>query len=149
MLSVDTGITAKTQTLLHIKNTDTTRNCVISFIRFQAITNTASKPVVGEYFEFGFNRTVASGGTVTTPVNMNVGSGNTASVVCTGVDPTMAGTFAAIDRMYHKASGDEYTYNKHGSLILGLNDTFECRLVSAGTGEAKARITFMMIDKES
>lgn len=145
-ISVDTGITAKTQTLLHLKNTDTEKSCVISFIRMQAITNTASKPVVGEYFQIGLGETVASGGTTTTPVNMNTSSGNTASVTATGVDPTMAGTFTEIDRIYHKASGDEYTFNKQGSIILGLNDTFSVRFVSAGTGEAKCRITFMMID---
>ena len=146
VISVDTGITAKTQTLLHLINNDANRDVVVSFIRMQAITDTASKPVVGEYFEIGFGRTVSSGGTAATPVNVNQKSGNTASVTCTGIDPTMAGTFTAIDRIYNKASGDEYVFNKQGSIILGLNDTLEVRLVSAGAGEAKCRITFMMID---
>jgi len=144
VLSVDTGITAKTQTVMHIKNDDAARLLVVSFIRVQAITNTASKPVVGEYFEMGFGRTVGSGGTAATPVNMNASSGNTASVTVTGIDPTMAGTFTAIDRWYNEGNG-MLTYNKQGSLILGLNDTFEVRLLSAGTGEAFCRITFMMI----
>jgi len=143
-LSVDTGITAKTQTVMHLKNDDPARILVISFIRMQAVTNTASKPVVGEYFEVGLGRTVASGGTTTTPVNMNSSSGNTASVTATGIDPTMTGTFTAIDRWYNEGNG-ELVYNKQGSIILGLNDTFEVRLVSAGTGESKCRVTFMMI----
>ena len=142
--SIDTGITAKTQTLLHLKNNYPARLLVITFIRFQAITNTASKPVVGEYFETGFGRTISSGGTATTPVNMNSTSGNVASVTATGIDPTMTGTFTTVDRVYHKASGDEYVYNKQGSIILGLNDTFEVRFLSAGTGESKCRITFML-----
>lgn len=146
VISVDTGITAKTQTVLHMKNTDSTRNCVLTFIRMQAITNTASKPVVGEYFEMGVNRTVASGGTTTTPVNINVASGNTASVTCTGIDPSMTGTFAAIDRWYNEGN-DEHIHDKKGSVILGLNDTFEIRLLSAGTGEAYARVSFLMIDR--
>jgi len=144
VISVDTGITAKTQTILHIKNDDSTRLLIVSFIRMQAITNTASKPVVGEYFEMGFGRTVSSGGTAATPVNMNASSGNTASVTATGIDPTMAGTFTAIDRWYNEGNG-MIVYNKQGSLILGLNDTFEVRLLSAGTGEAYCRMTFMMI----
>lgn len=144
-LSIDTGITAKTQTLLHLKNTDATRLLVISFIRFQAITSTASKPVVGEYFELGFGRTVSSGGTTTIPVNLNKTSGNVASVTATGIDPTMAGSFVAFDRIYHKASGEEYVFNKQGSIILGLNNTVEVRFVAAGTGEAKCRITFFMM----
>lgn len=146
-ISVDTGITAATQTLLHIKNTSATKNLVLSFVRMQAITNTASKPVVGEYFEMGLGRTVDSGGTVVTPVNVNALSGKVADAVLTGIDPTMAGTFTAIDRWYNE-SNNEQTYNKHGSIILGLNDTFEVRLVSAGTGEAVVRATFMMLDKD-
>ena len=142
--STDTGITAKTQTILHLKNIDPERNCVISFIRMQAITNTASKPVVGEYFEIGMGETVASGGTATTPTNTNAASGNIASVTATGIDPTMAGTFTQIDKWYNVGNG-QIVYNKQGSIILGLNDTLSIRLLSAGTGEAYARITFMMI----
>ena len=144
VISVDTGITATTQTIMHIKNDDPNRILVISFIRMQAITDTASKPVVGEYFEMGLGRTVSSGGTAATPVNMNASSGNTASVTCTGIAPTMTGTFTLIDRWYNEGNG-EFTYNKQGSIILGLNNTFEVRLLSAGTGEAKCRVTFMMI----
>lgn len=144
-ISIDTGITAKTQTLLHLINTDADKVLVISYMRMQAITDTASKPVVGEFFEIGFGRTVASGGSTTTPVNMNRASGNVAKVTATGIDPTMAGTFTAFDRVYNESSGREYVFNKEGSIILGLNDTIEIRFVSAGAGEAKARITFMML----
>ncbi len=147
VISTDTGITAATQTLLHIKNTDPTKVLVIKDIRMQAITDTASKPVVGEYFEAGFGRTVASGGEVATPVNLNRTSGNVASVTCTGVDPVMAGTFIQIDKQYNQASGDEYIYENDGSIVLGLNDTFEIRLGSAGAGEAKVRVTFIMMDR--
>jgi len=146
VISVDTGITAATETQMHIKNDDPDKLCVISFIRVQAITNTASKPVVGEYWQLGFGRTVSSGGTAATPVNTFVGSGNTASVTCTGINPTMAGTFTEIDRWYNESNNIQ-VWNKQGSIILGLNDTFEARLVSGGTGEAMCRVTFMMIDK--
>lgn len=146
VLSIDTGITATTQTLLHLKNNDSSKALIVSFIRMQAITDTASKPVAGEYFEMGFGRTVASGGTAATPVNLNSTSGNTASITATGVEPTMAGTFQSIDRQYNIASCEEVPFSKQGSIILGLNDTFEVRFVSGGVGEAKCRITFMMID---
>lgn len=145
VISTDTGITAATETQLHIINNDATKNVVIAYIRMQAITNTASKPVVGEYWQMGFGRTVSSGGTAVTPVNVNQKSGNTASVTCTGVNPTMSGTFTEIDRWYNE-SNNQITYSKEGSIILGLNDTFEIRLVSGGTGEANVRVTFMMID---
>lgn len=144
VISTDTGITAKTQTIMHLKNTSATKLCVITFIRLFAITNTGSKPVVGEYWELGLGRTVSADGTAATPVNMNSTSGRTAPVTCTGIDPTMAGTFNAIDKFYN--ANAEVVYNKQGSIILGLNDTFEARLLSAGTGEATARVTFMMMD---
>lgn len=144
-ISTDTGITAKTQTVLHLKNTSTTHYLVISFIRLQAITNTASKPVVGEYWQLGFDDTVSSGGTDITPVNTNRSVGNVAPVTATGIDPTMAGTFVEIDRWYNDNS--EKTYNKQGSIILPLNGTFSVRLTSTGTGQATARVTFMMISK--
>lgn len=143
--AIDTGITAQTQTILHIKNNDPDRICVIAFSRMQAI-NTASVPLIGDYWEIGFNRTVASGGTVLTPINTSPSAGKAASVTCTGATaPTMAGTMAVLDTQYPNANGQEIVYNKHGSIILSLNDTFEVRHTATGTGQSKARITFMMI----
>ncbi len=143
-ISIDTGITAQDQTVFHIINNSATHNCVISFIRFVDITSITTK-VIGNYFELGFGRTAASG-TTTTPVNMNVASGKVADVTVTGIDPTMSGSFTAIDRFY-TVLGDDVVLNKHGSIILGLNNTFEIRFISTGTGEARVRITFMMIAK--
>lgn len=149
-MGIDTGITAQTQTILHLKNTSSTHLMVLSFLRIQAITNTASKPVVGEYFQFGFDDTVTSGGTVITPTNMNNAdlSGNTADAVVTGsTDPTMAGTFVEIDR-WNNEGNNEHIYNKAGSIILGRNRTFSVRFVTTGTGEARARATFSMMAKD-
>ena len=64
-----------------------------------------------------------------------------------GVDPTMDDTFTQIDKWYNE-SNNEKTYDKQGSIILGLNDTFSVRLTSTGTGEAVCRVTFMMMDKD-
>lgn len=143
-ISIDTGITAQDQTVFHMINNSSTHNCVISFIRIVDITTITTK-VVGNYFEMGFGRTVASSGTETTPVNMNVSSGKVAPVTVTGIDPTMSGSFTAIDRFY-TVLGDEVILNKHGSIILGLNDTFEIRFISTGTGETRVRVTFMMVE---
>lgn len=147
VIAHDTGITAQNQTILHIKNTSSTKKCVISFIRLSAITNTASKPVVGEYWQMGVGDTIASGGSTVTPVNMNASSGRVAEVTCTTGDPTEGDTFTEIDRVYNQ--NNEHTYNKQGSIILGLNDTFSIKLLSAGTGQATARVTFMMIDNDA
>lgn len=144
-ISIDTGITAADQTVFHLKNNSATQDCVISFVRIVDMT-TITTHVVGNYFELGFGRTVASDGTETTPVNLNVSSGKAASVTVTGIAPTMAGTFTAIDRAY-TVLGEEVVFDKQGSIILGLDDTFEVRFISTGTGEARVRVTFMMMDK--
>jgi hypothetical protein len=57
------------------------------------------------------------------------------------------GVFTQIDRVYTKA-GDQVVYNKQGSIILGLNDTFSIKFVSTGTGTGAARVTFMMLEND-
>lgn len=146
VISTDTGITAKDQTILHIKNTSSTKNLVISFIRFTDMSSITTY-AAGNYFAMGLDDTVSSGGTTVTPVNTNAQSGRVAEATCTGVDPTMGGTFVEIDRAYTVA-GDQLTYNKQGSIVLGLNDTFSIKFVSTGTGQATARVTFMMIEND-
>jgi hypothetical protein len=55
----------------------------------------------------------------------------------------MAGTFTQFDKWYPGAD-QMMTYNKHGSLIIGFNDTLEIRLVTDHTaGNALARVTGM------
>jgi hypothetical protein len=147
----DTGtLTSGTNTALHLINNDSNRDLIISYIRVQQVGSTTggSFDDVGNYFSLGFGRTVSSGGSSTTPVNMNSISGAVSDVVATDSSPTMAGTFSEIDRWYPKASGDDKTYNKEGSVVLGLNDTFEVRHVGTFTdGIAYARVSFFMIDK--
>lgn len=145
---IDTGITAKTQTILHIKNTSATRTMVLSFIRMQAIT-AGTYPSTGELWELGMGDTVSSGGTALTAQNTHPLTGKAAEGTFTGIDPTMAGTMDVFDTQAPKDNGQEITYNKHGSIILGLNDTFSVRYTSASTGWAKARATFVMALNEA
>ncbi len=147
----DVTIANATTTVLHIKNTDSERKVVISFVRVQAIdpAGGTAPPAAANYFQLGINETVSSGGTAVTPVNVNAGSGKTASVTTTDNGPTMGGTFAEIDRWYLDADAGSQIWNKQGSVILGLNDTFSVRFVSDNTsGTAYARITFMMIEND-
>jgi hypothetical protein len=129
----DTGITAASQTVLHVKNTSSTKRLVISFVRLLDMSSITTY-AAGNYFTMGFNEVYASAGDVVTPVNTNVSSGKVAEATVYG-DPTMAdtGVFTQIDRVYTKA-GDQVVYNKQGSIILGLNDTFSIKFVSTGTG---------------
>ena len=144
--STDT-LTAATHTVLHIKNTDPGRDLVISYIRLQLVAANASDTLT-DYFEFGFKTEVASGGAAVTPINLNKKVGSVALVTATKTSPTMSGTLESLEHWHPKASGDINTFNKDGSIILGLNDTFEIRYISTSTtGIARARITFMMVEE--
>jgi hypothetical protein len=143
---IDSGITATTQTILHIKNVDPVRKAVLSYIRLQAVTG-GTYPSVGEKWEMGLGDTIASGGTSEVSINTHPSSGNTALIEATQGSPTMNDTMAVMDTQWPESNGKEITYNKHGSIILGLNDTFSIRYTSASTGSAKARITVMMDDE--
>lgn len=148
VIGVTDTLTAATIPVLHIKNDDPERDLVISYIRLQIVDPNATLPGVGDYFQLGLGTTI-SGGSAVTPVNTNASSGKVASVTATHSTPSSSGTFSELDRWYPTADGDSVTYNKDGSIILGLNDTFEIRIVSTSTaGIAYARTTFMMVDKE-
>ena len=115
-IAIDTGITAKTQTLLHLRNDSTSKRVVFTYLRMQAVTD-VTYPAVTDYFEIGMGRTVTSGGSAATPVNVNSGSGKSAPVTVTAGDPTMAGTFELIDRRYIKDNAEEHTHRKEVALF--------------------------------
>ncbi len=141
-----------TTTVLHIKNDDPDKWLVVTYMRVQTIdaASGTALPSANTYFDIGFDRTVSSGGSAVTPVNMNAASGKVASITATAAGPTMAGTFAEIDRWYCDADAGAQVYKKEGSLILGLTDTLEIRLTSDHTsGTAYARVTFMMIERNA
>lgn len=135
-------------TILHLENNDSENTLVISYMRLGIVdaANGIAFPSSNSYFTLGFDTTYSSGGTTATPANMNAQSGKTANVVAYGGSPVVTGTFAEFDRRYIKADGDEYSYNKEGSLLLGLGNTLELRLQSDHTaGTAYARVTFSMV----
>lgn len=138
-----------TTTVLHLKNTSSSRKMVVSFIRLQVVDQAGGTalPAASNYWELGFDEAVASGGTVGVSTNLNRSSGNTAEVTVTEGGPTMSGTFASVDRHYAKGDGDANSYNMAGGWILGQNDTLSVRFVGDQTsGTAYARLTFMMDD---
>jgi len=143
-------LTAGDTTILHIRNDSADKQMVVTYMRAQ-LTNVSGGAFddLGDYLEFGFGRTVTSGGTAVLPVNMNRSSGVVAPVTATEANPTVAGTFISVgDTVHPTASGEAYVYNKEGSVILGLNDTMEMRYVGTHTvGEINVRVTFMMVDK--
>jgi hypothetical protein len=143
----ETAVAATTQTILHINNDDTAQQFCVSYMRIQLAGESGGTALdsTTNYFQFGFGRTYGSGGTATTPVNMNRDSGNVANLTCYHESPVMAGTFTEFDRWY--PNGSMMTYNKHGSIVLGYNDTLEIRLVSDHTaGHAYARVTGFFLE---
>jgi hypothetical protein len=143
------SVNNSTHSVLHLKNDSATKLVVVTYIRCQFLdyAGGTALPNVATYWDFGLNRTVSSGGTAVTPVNMNANSGNAASITATDNNPTMAGTFAEFDRYYPTSEGDLLAFNEDGALILGQNDTLEIRITSDHTsGVAQARISFIEYD---
>jgi len=147
----DVTIANGINTLLHMRNDSSTHAVVISYIRLQSVdlAGGTAPPAATTYFQLGSGTTWTSGGTAVTPINVNRASGNTADVTAYDNTPTVGGTFVELDRWYPDADGAEQTYNKHGSIILGKNDTLEIRLVTDNTsGTGYCRVTFAMIELE-
>ena len=147
IIGQETAVNNSTHTILHIKNTSSTYLMFVSYIRMQCmkLSGGTAIPTSETYFQMGFGRTYSSGGSAVTPVNMSRTSANIAPVTVYDDSPTLAGTFVEADRWYPYQ--DMMTFNKHGSLILGLNDTMEVRFTTDHTsGLAYARVTAMFLN---
>jgi len=135
---------------IHVKNTSTNKDMVISYIRAQIVSPTGgtAPPNTSAYVQVALGRTWSSGGDSIIPVNMNTGSGNQAETAVYGNGPTLSGTAIEIDREYWKADAELVRFNKEGALILGPNDTVEVSFVGDNTGgTGYARISFMMVER--
>jgi hypothetical protein len=132
---------------LHIKNTSSTKNMVVSYIRHQVIdpSGGTAVPNASNYFKIALGRTYTSGGSEVTPVNVYAGSGNTAEVTAYDSAPTLAGTASEIDRNYTQSEANMQSFNKEGALIIPPNQTIELSYVGDQTnGTLYTRISFYM-----
>ena len=143
-----TSLSAGVNTVLHIRNTSSTLHAVVSYMRIQAVplSDGTSFPTITSYFQFGKNTAYSSGGVEVTPTNMNFTSGNIPDLQVYQESPVVTGTFSEFDAWYPDDS--MMTFNKHGSLIMGRNDSMELRFVTdhRTNGLAYSRITVMMLD---
>jgi hypothetical protein len=137
-------ITTGTEDLIHMANNNSSFVMAITFIRVQVITD-ATVPASTEYIQLGFGQEYASGGTAVTPVNVNVGNGNTSGVTAYGNNPTVSGTFTEIDRWYLESNGKEQVYNKAGAVIVSNGQAFGIKLVGTGSGVANVRVSYAMV----
>ncbi len=132
---------------LHIKNTSTDKNLVVTYIRHQIIGAAGGTefPNASNYYRIAIGRTYASGGSAVTPINVFAGSGNEAEATVYNSDPTLAGTASEIDRWYTKANGDMNSFNKEGAVILPPQQTMELSYVGDRTsGTLYTRLSFIM-----
>jgi hypothetical protein len=139
------SVNNSTHTILHLKNTSTTKNMYITYIRVQTVdlAGGTTLPSANTYWQVGTGTTYSSGGTAVTPVNVNFSSANQASATAYDNNPTLGGSFTETDRYYVQSEADAVTYRKEAVMILGPNDTIDVRLISDHTsGTAYARISF-------
>lgn len=138
-----------TVTALHIKNTSTTRNMFVTYIRHQVIdpAGGTALPNASNYMTVGFDRTLSSGGSTVTPTNMFIGSSNAAEATITTGAPTLSGTSTEVDRWYTKSEADMNSFNKEGALIIPPSQTMEVSYVGDQTsGTLYTRVSFVMDD---
>lgn len=136
---------------LHGKNTSTTRNMVFTYFRHQVLDAAGGTafPTTASYISMNANRTYSSGGSVATPVNMSIGSGNLAEATFYVGAPTVTGTATEFDRWYTKSEGDMNTFNKEGAFIVQPGQTFDMSYTSDHTsGTIFVRASFLMEDIE-
>ena len=136
---------------MHVKNTSSTKNLVVTYIRHQIIDQSGGTaiPNASNYFRIALGRTYSAGGSTATPVNVFTGSGNTAEATIYQGAPTLTGTANEIDRWYTKAEADMNTFNKEGAVIVPPNQTIELAYVGDQTsGTLYTRLSFVMKEIE-
>ena len=136
-----------TVTAIHLKNTSSTENMIVTYIRHQIIDPAGGTafPNSSNYYSMRLGRIYSSGGTVAIPVNLFAGTGNIAGVIAYQESPVLSGSALEIDRQYTKAAGDMNSFNKEGSLIIPPNQTMEISYVGDQTsGTIYTRVSFLM-----
>jgi len=133
------------ENILHLQNTSTDKNIVVTYIRLQVVTD-LTIPAIGSYFTLETGETYSSGGTATVPVNMHIGSSKTASADVYHNNPTLTGTSTIFEKWLPSTSGNTETYSKEGSIIINPTKTIKVTFTPAAshTGTAYARMSFYM-----
>lgn len=129
-------VVSGTTVLLHIINNDPSNLLVIDRVVVQAAGLGGTLPLSGTYFSLGYNRTVTSGGTAITPVNLNRTATKIANVTATSSNPNMTGTFVESHRWLVQANGVAFELITPASndIILGRSNTVEVQLNSNTSG---------------
>lgn len=132
---------------LFLQNISSDKKIIITYIRHQILDQAGGTafPNVSNYFRIALGRTYVSGGSIATPVNVFVGSGNEADVIAYQGAPTLTGTAEVIDKWYTKSEGDMSTFSKEGSLIVPPNRCIELSYVgNHSSGIIYSRLSFLL-----
>ncbi len=146
VISEDVDVTASSQSILVIKNNDSTKKAVITYIRVKTIGVAAAS--VDAYWTLNLGGDYASGGSLLDPTNINTSSGITAlNMDCyDGTTPIVtSGTPVKFDKNF--SANDMVTYNKEGALVIApggmLSIDFKGSTVA---GVAVARASFYLTE---
>lgn len=146
-LLTTSSLSAGTVVAMHLRNTNETKNMVVTFIRHQIIgaAGGTAFPNISNYFTIASNRKHVSGGVEITPVNVFVNSGITSGILAHNSNPTLTGTPLEIDRWYTKENGDMNTFDKDGALIVPPGQDIEFSYIGDQTsGTIYTRVSFVM-----
>jgi len=140
-----------TVVVLHLRNTSTTRNMVVTFIRVQLIASGGTAfPATAHYVELNYGQEYASGGTAEVATNTNAGSSNVADATVYDNNPTLSGTAVQVDKQFFQSNGDVIVYNKQGSMVISPGKDVDVSVTTDHTtATALARVSFLMVDKET
>jgi hypothetical protein len=133
---------------LYLQNNSTERSLVITRIRTQIVfTGTPTLPVTTSYINTLVNSEYSTGGSVVTPINLSVGSGNQAETISYTGNPTLVAGSDTIDTFYPASNGELVTYDKGGALLLRPGRGMAFSLTTAVTaGTVYVRVSFFMED---
>lgn len=145
-------ITSTTMIPIHIINNDTSLILVVDRILIQGASLGPNIPNTSSYFSLGYGRTVTSGGTSLTVVNLNRTSTKSAAVTVTGSNPNMTGTFVESHRSYAQPNAESFEIipARSNDIVLGRSNTLEVQYNSNNTsGAVIVVLKFMMTDPEN
>lgn len=143
-------VVSGTTVLLHVINNDQSNLLVLDRVTVQASGLGGTLPLSGTYFSLGYGRTVTSGGTAITPVNLNRTATNAANVTATSSNPNMTGTFVESHRWLVQSNGQvfELITPKSDDIMLGRSNTVEVQLNSNTSGNVLTIFKFFMTTPE-
>jgi hypothetical protein len=150
---IGTSVVTSTQMIpVHVINNDTSLILVLDRIIIQGASLGPNIPNTSSYFSLGYGRTVTSGGTSLTTINLNRTSTKSASVTATGSNPNMTGTFVESHRSYVQPNASPFELIRADSndIVLGRSNTLEVQYNSNSTsGAVIVIIKFMMTNPDN